>query len=520
MALTRINHTNINNFTIKPITLDGLDFGNANPGDVVILSSDLTQFEFIPQSGGGGATDLNDLTDVTITSPVNLDVLVETNGQFVNRRLNFADLDDKSHLHVTNDISDWPFSSPPVLNDMSNVNATPISGDVLKWSGTGWISSASGEINSGVNVGSGQGTIFSGKSGLNLQFKSIRAGTNVIISQNANEITINAAATGGGESNTASSLGSGQSVYSQKSGVDLQFKSLVAGTDISLSGTGTEVTISSTASGESNTGSNLGSTASREGVFAQKSGTTLQFKSLVGTAPITLSTVGDEIIINSDAVDNTATNLGTGRGVFAQKNAEVLEFKSLIAGTNIGISATTTDITINSSASNKGAGEKVYDDTITTDLNFKTLVAGTNVTISSDTDEITINSSGGGSSVFESIRVNYNAFGTITSLAENTAGITSTTIDASQWISFEFSHNKPPASIIYYAYKDLGSSGWGYKMTMPSTSSMINEVLTGGVAGAPAELLTNMSPGKIRLQARTQETFADNDEHAYIFFLF
>ena len=57
-------------------------------------------------------------------------------------------------------------------------------------------------------------------------------------------------------------------------------------------------------------------------------------------------------------------------------------------------------------------------------------------------------------------------------------------------------------------------------MTMPATSSMINEVLTGGTAGNPAELLTNMTTGKIRLQLRTQETFADDGEHTYIFFLF
>lgn len=48
---------------------------------------------------------------------------------------------------------------------------------------------------------------------------------------------------GGGEANTASNLGAGTGVFSAKSGIDLQFKSLVAGTGISLSTDSTTVTI-------------------------------------------------------------------------------------------------------------------------------------------------------------------------------------------------------------------------------------------------------------------------------------
>jgi len=49
-----------------------------------------------------------------------------------------------------------------------------------------------------------------------------------------------------GESNTASNLGGGEGVFGTKSGVDLQFKSLVAGTNISLSSDANEITINST----------------------------------------------------------------------------------------------------------------------------------------------------------------------------------------------------------------------------------------------------------------------------------
>lgn len=53
---------------------------------------------------------------------------------------------------------------------------------------------------------------------------------------------------GGGEANTASNLGSGEGIFAAKSGIDLQLKSLVAGTGVSLSSDGTTVTINGSSS--------------------------------------------------------------------------------------------------------------------------------------------------------------------------------------------------------------------------------------------------------------------------------
>ena len=53
----------------------------------------------------------------------------------------------------------------------------------------------------------------------------------------------------GGEANTASNIGGGNGIFAQKVGVDLQFRSLVAGSNITITSGATELTISSTGGG-------------------------------------------------------------------------------------------------------------------------------------------------------------------------------------------------------------------------------------------------------------------------------
>ena len=102
-----------------------------------------------------------------------------------------------------------------------------------------------------------------------------------------------------------------------------------------------------------NTGSNLGT---GQGIFGSKVGDDLQFKSLVGGTSITLSSDANEITINSSALVSTATNLGSDTGLFVDITSGSLNFRSLAIGTGLSIANTATTVTISVDSANLNAG--------------------------------------------------------------------------------------------------------------------------------------------------------------------
>tara|TARA_R110000868_G_scaffold733_5_gene5341 strand:- start:2221 stop:3156 length:936 start_codon:yes stop_codon:yes gene_type:complete len=146
----------------------------------------------------------------------------------------------------------------------------------------------------------------------------------------------------------AENLGTGEEVHKQTDNYVLQFRSITAGSGITLT-TGTDdITIAT--SGANTSATNIGTGT---GIFTSKSGDNIQLRSLkTGTGNINLtvaaSGTGNEIEVVNTAEINTASNVGSGTGVFAQKSTYDLQFKSLIAGSNVSLSSDSTSVTITS----------------------------------------------------------------------------------------------------------------------------------------------------------------------------
>ena len=271
--------------------------------------------------------------------------------------------------------------------------------------------SGSGEANTGANVGLTGLDVFKGKTGVQLQFRKLKAGSNISLqySTSTDEIEIAATGSAAGEANTASNVGGGTGVFASKVSEDLQFKTLVAGTGVSISSTATEITIEASAgAGEANDGASLGA---GEAVYAGMSGTTLQFNSLVAGTGISMSSSGGEITINATGAvgeANVGANSGTavnGVGIYKEKISETLYFKRIKAGSGISITEDTDNINIintggageSNDGANVGTGFGVYFGKSAPTLQFVSLVAGTNITLSyqNSNQEILIDATGG-----------------------------------------------------------------------------------------------------------------------------
>lgn len=166
-------------------------------GDGSTLVSNLTPITG-SGGGGGGATTLSDLTDVGTATPTNGVVLVGNGSTFNSRALTEADISDlqtyltSASLNTLTDVSIGAAagSTATTLRILADTN-TDGTYTVVDWTPP---TGGGGEANTASNLGAGEG-IFTTKSGVNLPFKSLSAGTGISLSSDANTITITSAET-------------------------------------------------------------------------------------------------------------------------------------------------------------------------------------------------------------------------------------------------------------------------------------------------------------------------------------
>lgn len=107
---------------------------------------------------------------------------------------------------------------------------------------SGGTGGGSGEANTSSNVGTGVG-LAKAKAGVDLPFKSLKAGSNISITDGPDEALIAATGSASGEANTTSNAGTGVGLALPKVGVDLPIKSLIAGAGITLTNNPNDVTV-------------------------------------------------------------------------------------------------------------------------------------------------------------------------------------------------------------------------------------------------------------------------------------
>ena len=218
-----------------------------------------------------------------------------------------------------------------------------------------------------------------------------------------------AGGSGGSGTYTATSIGTGTAdVYESTVVNQFRFRSITAGSNYLVVGYTGSSTISINIDPSKFV---LGLTNSGSGSQIYKGITAssiAQLRSLTaGSSRLTLTTVGDNIVIDVPYIGTTAqgVNLGsTGTSVYGGMSGANLGFKRFIGQSGIGITQDTDYVYISTTAKNNNGinlsgGSPIYYGMSGDNLSFRSLTAGSNITITNIGNQIQISSSGGGGSV-------------------------------------------------------------------------------------------------------------------------
>lgn len=145
----------------------------------------------------------------------------------------------------------------PLSKLQAQLTVSPNVGNALTLTPNGYFvtpGNGSGEVNTGENTGTVGVGLFKQKLGVNLQFKKLIEGTNISLIPTLDGVTINGAA-GIGDITNGVNAGNGVSIFKTKVGNNLVFKKLVQGGGITITDNINDITIDATGSGGFGVGS-------------------------------------------------------------------------------------------------------------------------------------------------------------------------------------------------------------------------------------------------------------------------
>lgn len=262
------------------------------------------------------------------------------------------------------------------LTDLCDVTiVSPATNQIIEYNGTQWVNVAATIFNDTTTCTNiGTGTAFICVEGTNVDLRSLLAGTGISVSNSTNTVTITNTAP---DNTVCANVGAGSQVY--KDG-ECNFRTLTEGANIDLTQNTDDITIAVTGiTPESTVCTNLGSVG--EGVYASGN---CDFKKLLAGSGISLSANGTRITItNTSPESTTCNNVGTGNQLCSGGNVNI---DTIIAGTGITITDTTDDWTFASNCQNTGTGEAVCESS----NNINSLIAGTGVSIADTSGDLTI----------------------------------------------------------------------------------------------------------------------------------
>jgi hypothetical protein len=197
------------------------------------------------------------------------------------------------------------------------------------------------EVTGGANVGTGTGLVFRNRTGHILNFKTLKQGANIVITNNADDVTIAATVPLTAIANVGTGTGL---VWRDTIAGTVNLKSIKQGAGITVTNNADDITITCTVTGESTTVANVGTGTGL--VYRNMTGTQINLKSIKQGTGITVTNNADDITITASGIAAVA-NVGTGTGlVWRDTVAGTANLKSVKQGTGITVTNNADDITI------------------------------------------------------------------------------------------------------------------------------------------------------------------------------